>query len=137
MRWALYLAGVALVVVTAFWSYRMTYGTQDALDEAAELRREIARERESIAVLSVEWAWLTSPERLAALAKEHDLALGLLPMAPERFARIDEIAEPPVDDGLEPVDLIGLRDIGPVTLPNPDAAPAPRPRPLKIVEASQ
>ena len=129
MRWALYLVGVALVVATAFWSYRMTYGTQDAFDEVAKLRREIAREREAISVLEVEWAWLTAPERIAKLVKENERALGLAPMAPERFARVDEIAEPPIDDGLEPVALIDMGDVGPVSLPNPAAAPAPRPRP--------
>lgn len=129
MRWALYLVGFVMVVATAFWSYRMTYRTQNALDRVASLRGEIAREREAIAVLQAEWAWLTAPERLRALVEAHADDLKLEPMTPERFARIDEIAEPPVDDGLDPVALIDLDEAGPATLPTPTAAPAPRPRP--------
>ena len=137
MRWILYIFGVALVVATAFWSYRMTYRTQDAFDQVAELRREITREREAIAVLEAEWAWLNSPERIAALVKTHEDELGLFPMAPETFARVDEIAEPPVDDGMEPVALIGFEEVGPVSLPTPEASPAPRPRPIRISEATE
>lgn len=136
MRWALYFAGFALVVATAFWSYRMTYRTQDALDEVAALRSEIAREREAISVLEVEWAWLTAPERLKQLANDHAEALGLAPMTPERFAVFDEVAEPPVDDGMDPVALIDMDEVGPVTLPSPAAAPAPRPRPARFDAAA-
>ena len=137
MRWVLYIFGVALVVATAFWSYRMTYRTQDAFDRVAELRRDITREREAIAVLKAEWAWLNAPERLAALAKAHEGALGLAPMTPEVFARVDEIEEPPVDDGMEPVALIGMEEVGPVSLPTPEASPAPRPRPIRVSEAQE
>ena len=137
MRWFLYIVGVALVVATAFWSYRMTYRTQDAFERVAELRSEITREREAIAVLEAEWAWLNAPERIAALVKAHEDELGLAPMTPEVFARIDEIEEPPVDDRMEPIALIGMEEVGPVSLPTPDASPAPRPRPIRISEAAE
>ncbi|MEL6792636.1 MAG: cell division protein FtsL [Pseudomonadota bacterium] len=137
MRWALYLLGVGLVAMSASWSYKMTYRTQDAFAEVVDLRRDIAREREAITVLEAEWAWLNAPERLAALVKAHEDELGLSPMIPEHFARLDEIAEPPVDDGLEPVALIGMDEVGPVTLPNPVAAPAPRPRPVRVSEVAE
>ena len=137
MRWALYLCGVALAVAVGAWSYQVTYATQDAFKEVSKLRRDIAREREAIAVLQAEWAWLNAPERLTALVKEHEAELGLVPMAPERFARIDEIELPPIDDGMEPVALIGMDEVGPVTLPTPTAAPAPQPRPVRHVEATE
>lgn len=137
MRWAIYILGVGLVVASAFWSYQMTYRTQDAFDRVAELRSEITAEREAISVLRAEWAWLNAPERLASLVKAHEDELGLAPMEPDVFARIDEVEEPPVDDGMEPVALIGMEEIGPVSLPTPDASPAPRPRPIRVSEAAQ
>lgn len=132
MRWCLYFLGVAAVVATAFWSYQMTYRTQDRFDDVAELRRDIAREREAITVLKAEWAWLNAPERLAELTRAHEDELGLVPMKPEHFAHVAEIEEPPVDDGMEPVALIGMEEVGPVTLPTPSAAPTPRPRPQRV-----
>lgn len=128
MRWALYIFGVCLVVGSAFWSYRMTYGTQDMMDAVRALRAEIRAEREAIAVLEAEWAWMNAPARLEALAEAHRPRLALRPMTPDRFADLAEVAEPPVDDGLEPVALIDLDEVGAAL----SLAPRPTPRPADL-----
>ena len=125
MRWALYIVGFAAVVLSAAWSYRVTYATQSALDDAQRLRWEIRREREAIAVLEAEYAWLNAPERLAALVRANNDILRLKPMTPEIFAVMSEIEYPAPDDGMEPVAIIDLDDVGPETF----FSPAPRPRP--------
>lgn len=128
MRWALYIAGFAIVVVAAAWSYRVTYATQGAFDAAAKLRGEIRREREAIAVLEAEWAWLNAPARLSRLVAENNDILGLAPMTPDVFAVMSEIETPSPDDGLEPVAIIDLDEAGPETI----FAPSPRPRPVTV-----
>lgn len=133
MRWALYVVGLCLVVAAAFWSYRMTYGTKDVMAEVRTLRSEIRREREAIAILEAEWAWLNAPARLEALLEENRARLELKAMTPDRFAEIAEIAAPPIDDGMDPVAIIGLEEVGQAVSLGP--SPPPRPRPDGLAPA--
>ena len=94
MRGALYIAGVAMIVAMAFWAYRMNYQTQERVGVVENLRQEIGREREAIAVLRAEWAYLNRPERLADLADMNFDRLGLLPLRPDHFGYIDQITYP-------------------------------------------
>lgn len=128
MRSALYIFGLMLVVITAFWSYRTTYATQDGYDAIAKLRRDISREREAIAVLNAEWAYLNAPARLEELTALHRAELGLGPLTPDHFAMLAEVAEPPPDDGMEPVAIIDLDDVAAGVVD----APPPRPRPARL-----
>ena len=41
MRGVIYLFSIFMVVVAAYWSYSVTYKTQDKLEVAEKLRREI------------------------------------------------------------------------------------------------
>lgn len=130
MRWALYIVGLCLVVASAAWSYRITYHTQEVLDGVADLRRDIRREHEALSVLQADWAWLNRPARLEKLVRAHNDSLGLGAFQPEQFADLSEVPLPPVDDGLEPVALIGLDEVGPIT-PVVVFAPPPSPRPKR------
>ncbi|MEM7497094.1 MAG: hypothetical protein AAF371_03775 [Pseudomonadota bacterium] len=94
---------VLAILVVAAWAYNVNYRTGEALDRVEALRDEIARTREDVQVLRVEWAWLNSPKRLAKLVGEHQAALGLEPMAPERFGETAQVPfQPPAGhDALE------------------------------------
>ncbi|MSU89802.1 cell division protein FtsL [Rhodobacteraceae bacterium 2CG4] len=85
MRTLLYLAASALVVAFAAWAYQVNYSTQDAVQRVADLRAQIAAEREAIAMFSAEWAYLNRPDRLRALAEMYFPELGLMPMTAEHF----------------------------------------------------
>jgi hypothetical protein len=102
MRAILYLSATVLVVLCAVWAYRVNYATQDAQDRVADLRARIAHERETLAVLRAEWAYLNRPDRLAVLVERNAEALGLAPLTPDHFADPAMIAFPAPPDDLIP-----------------------------------
>ena len=87
MRIVLHLSAAVLVVVSATWAYRVNYATQEAMGRLDDLRQEIADEREAIAVLNAEWAYLNRPDRLKALVAANAAALGLEELTPDAVRR--------------------------------------------------
>jgi hypothetical protein len=96
----LHVSAAVLVVVWATWAYRVNYATQEALNRVADLRGDIAREREALAVLNAEWAYLNRPDRLRALVDANAEVLGLGELTPEQFGEAAMIAFPPEPDDL-------------------------------------
>lgn len=96
------------VMGLAFWAYQENYSTQSAQREAAQLHREIADLRHTLAMLNAEWAYLNRPERLAELADLNFESLGLMPFMPQQFGLVEQIAFPP--EGalpvISPIDVI-------------------------------
>lgn len=101
MRSLMFVLTAIAVIGLAFWAYRENYATQAALDEADELRIEIRAAHARLAVLRAEWAYLNRPERLRDLAELNFDRLGLLPLRPEQFGRVDEVVFPPDPAALE------------------------------------
>lgn len=91
MRSLFYILSACAVMALAVWAYRQNYETQARLREVKELRDDIADLRERAGVLRAEWAHLNRPEYLADLADMNYDSLGLLPLRPEHFGRIDQI----------------------------------------------
>lgn len=94
MRSLFYVLTAVAVMALAVWAYRENYATQQALDEVETLNREIGRLREELAVLNAEWAYLNRPDRLRALADLSFDRLGLLPLSPEQFGNVEQVAYP-------------------------------------------
>ena len=84
----------AIVMALATWAYNENYRTQALLRNIDRLNAEIAADRERLAVLRAEWAWLNRPERLRDLVELNFDRLGLLPLSPEHFGSVDEIVYP-------------------------------------------
>jgi len=84
----------AMVLGLAFWAYRENYATRAAQAELRGLQREIGALREERRMLQAEWAYLNRPERLRALVSLNFDRLGLMPMTPDHFGAIDQVAYP-------------------------------------------
>ena len=113
MRSLMFVLTVSFVVSLAFWAYRENYTTQSAIDQTERLQRQIGEARQRLAVLNAEWAYLNRPDRLRELAEINFDRLGLLPLRPDQFGRVDEVSYPP--DPLvaitNPVDVSTMNDV--------------------------
>ena len=106
MRNVLFVLTTLAVIGLAFWAYRENYATQEALAEVETLRKDIRTAHTRLAVLRAEWAYLNRPDRLRDLADINFDRLGLLPLRPEQFGHVDEVAYPtpdllPITDAVE------------------------------------
>jgi hypothetical protein len=92
----LFYVTLALAVMgLGFWAYQENYDTQSALREARTLRLEIQATQARLDRLNAEWAYLNRPDRLRDLAQINFDRLQLLPLAPEAFAGVEQVAMPP------------------------------------------
>jgi hypothetical protein len=94
MRVILYIVVSLGVIGLAFWAYRENYATQHALSEADTLHAGIRDAHSRLAVLKAEWAYQNRPDRLRDLAELNFERLGLLPLHPDQFGQVDEVAFP-------------------------------------------
>ncbi|MFP7673617.1 cell division protein FtsL [Marivita sp. S0852] len=94
MRSLMYVLTFLTVIAAAFWAYHENYKTQAALAEAQNTRAEIRDARARLAVLKAEWAYLNRPDRLRDLAEINFERLGLMPLQPDQFGRVDQVAYP-------------------------------------------
>lgn len=106
MRSLLFLMTILAVIGLAVWAYRENYQTQAAINETERLQTEIGAARERLSVLRAEWAYLNRPDRLRDLAEINYDSLQLLPLHPDQFGRIDQVAFPPVE-----IDLGAIVDV--------------------------
>lgn len=110
MRSLFYVLSALAVIGLAFWAYRENYETQEALGKAESLQRQIASSRERMRVLNAEWAYLNRPDRLRDLAEINFDKLGLLPLQPYQFGRIDQVSYPPEEllPITNPIDVMNM-----------------------------
>jgi len=94
------IVGLFLVMTFASWAYRVNDRTLDAIGRVADLQRDIRNERETLAVLRAEWAYLNRPDRLLALSEEHFTELRLMPLHPDHFSDPMKVAYPSPEDPL-------------------------------------
>ncbi|GIT87013.1 cell division protein FtsL [Roseobacter sp. OBYS 0001] len=110
MRTFLFIVTTLCVIALAFWAYRENYATQAALAETRELRQDIRAAHERLSMLKAEWAYLNRPDRLRDLAEINFDRLGLLPLRPEQFGHVDQVAYPP-DPLIEISDIVELANL--------------------------
>jgi len=103
MRSLLYVLTALSVFGLAFWAYRENYATQQVLSDTQRLQRDIGAAQVRLSVLRAEWAYLNRPDRLAELADINFSRLGLLPLRPDQFGRVDEVSFPQPEEILLPI----------------------------------
>lgn len=92
MRSLLYLTTALVVMGLAFWAYRENYRTQAAINNMADIQREIGGLRENIGILRAEWSYLNRPERLRELVNLNFDKLKLVPIGSDQFVDISQVA---------------------------------------------
>lgn len=95
MKGLLHVFSVVAVIGLAFWAYQENYRTQTALRDVRNLHAEIGAAHARLNMLQAEWAYLNRPDRLRDLADLNFDRLGLLPLMPEAFGKVDQIVMPP------------------------------------------
>ena len=105
MRNLMYILTALAVFGLAFWAYRENYATQTVLKQTQRLQRDIGAAQIRLGVLRAEWAYLSRPDRLIELAELNFDRLGLLPLRPDQFSRIDEVSFPPPPEVGESLEL--------------------------------
>ncbi|MEP3328945.1 cell division protein FtsL [Sedimentitalea sp.] len=116
MRSIAYVLAALAVFGLAFWAYRENYATQRVLSETQQLQRDIGAAQVRLSVLRAEWAYLNRPNRLRELANINFDRLGLLPLRPDQFGRVDEVSYPTVDllPLMNPIDISTLAEEEPL-----------------------
>lgn len=118
MRMLLYVLTAMAVFGLAFWAYRENYSTQQVLKETRQLQRQIGEAKVRLSVLKAEWAYQNRPDRLRDLAEINFNRLGLLPLRPDQFGRVDEVGYPELQlDFSNGVDVSTLSATGGETQP--------------------
>ncbi len=92
------ILAIATLIGSAIYAYSIKYDTILHAEKIVKLKHEIQREQDQIDMLRAEWAHLTRPERIEALAgKFLDLQPSALSQTvradalPDKAPRIDEI----------------------------------------------
>lgn len=112
MRSLLYIVTALAVIGLAFWAYRENYQTQAEIARTEKINKEIGAARARLTVLRAEWAYLNRPDRLRDLSEVNFERLGLLPLRPDQFGKVDQVAFPPAPEPeliiTNPVDVSGM-----------------------------
>ena len=113
------LLAVAALIGSAIYAYTIKYETIFHAEKIVKLNHEIKAEQDQIAMLRAEWAHLTRPERIQALA---DKLLDLHPVALHQIVSADALpAKAPTIDAIgRKLEALGLTE--PTNTPREGAA---------------
>ena len=111
------LVAVAVLIGSAVYAYSIKYETILYAEQILKVRHQIATEQDGIERLRAEYAILTRPERLQALAEQN---LGLKPLALNQIVDAGDLPVPPPK-----TDAIG-RKLEALGLGEPTATPPDR-----------
>ena len=86
----LHLVVIAGLVSAAVHVYKIKFDATEQAEKVANLRRDIRRERDAIALLRAEWARLDNPARIQNLADRH------LKLRPVDSTQFDDVGRLPM-----------------------------------------
>ena len=97
---------LATMIVGAIVTYDMKHKAEVAADNVARLQRDVAREKDALALLRAEWSMLTQPGRLQGVVEKYADHFQLEPFSPGQIATIDEIPIRPIGGDDETKELL-------------------------------
>ncbi len=120
------IIAILVLVGSAVYAYSIKYQTSYRAEQIAKTKIEIRQERDAIAVLRADWAYMTRPERIQQLADAYLPGMKQLDATqivaaqslPERAPRVDSIGQK--------LDSLGLSM--PATPPVPGGASTTTPK---------
>jgi cell division protein FtsL len=103
----MHIAAIGALVASAVYVYSIKYKTILWSERIVETRHAIEKEQDAINVLRAEYAFLTRPERLQALA---DKDLGMQPLALNQIVKPADLpeAQPKIDSIGRKIEALGL-----------------------------
>ena len=112
----LHLVVIAGLVSAAAYVYKIKFDATVQAEKVAKVRRDIRRERDTIATLRAEWARLDNPARVQELSDRH---LPLRPVASTQFGdfnrlpmRPPQIVPPDTDDAIAAlIESVDVHDV--------------------------
>ncbi|HLJ71194.1 MAG TPA: hypothetical protein VKU03_07750 [Roseiarcus sp.] len=103
----MHIVAIGALVASAVYVYTIKYKTILWSEKIVETRHAIEREQDAINILRAEYALLTRPERLQALA---DKDLGMQPLALNQIVKASDLpeAQPKIDSIGRKIESLGL-----------------------------
>jgi cell division protein FtsL len=101
------ILAIASLIGSAIYAYSIKYDTILHAEKIVKLKHDIQREQDQIDMLRAEWAHLTRPERIEALAAKF---LDLQPSALSQIVRADALPDkgPRIDEIGNELEALGL-----------------------------
>jgi cell division protein FtsL len=87
----LHVIAIGALVASAVYVYSLKYQTIYASEQIVKTRHLLAKERDAINILRAEYAFLTRPDRLQALA---DKQLDMQPLSLHQIVKAADLPEP-------------------------------------------
>ena len=84
------VVAIAALVASAIYAYSIKYQTMFRAETVARLKADIKGEQDQIGILRADWANLTRPERIQALA---DKLLDLQPLQLNQIVKVDALPD--------------------------------------------
>ena len=94
MRGLITCLSVLATVMLGVWAYREGYETRETERAVARVEQRIGVRHRELSMLRAEWAYLNRPDRLLSLVEMNFERLGLMPLSPDHFARIEQVGYP-------------------------------------------
>ncbi|MCI0466384.1 MAG: hypothetical protein L0Y57_05180 [Beijerinckiaceae bacterium] len=103
------ILAIASLIGSAIYAYTIKYDTTLHAERIVKLKHEIRWEQDQIGMLRAEWAYLTRPERIQALASKF---LDLQPAKLSQIVMADALPDkaPRVDEIGHKLEALGLRE---------------------------
>ncbi|WP_131115725.1 cell division protein FtsL [Lichenihabitans psoromatis] len=103
------ILAVTILVASAGYAYSIKYETILFAEQIIKAKHQIADQQDAIARLHAEWALLTRPERLQALAEQHT---NLRMLSLDQIVQLSELPDrpPKVDTIGRKLDSLGLAE---------------------------